>query len=47
MLRIDHVSKTYANGTQALADVDLICPDGEITAMLGGSGCGKSTLLRL
>ena len=47
MLRIDHVSKTYANGTKALENVDLLCPDGEITAMLGGSGCGKSTLLRL
>ena len=47
MLRIDHVTKIYANGTKALENLDLVCPDGEITAMLGGSGCGKSTLLRL
>jgi sulfonate transport system ATP-binding protein len=47
MLKLDRVSKVYANGTHALADVSLVCPAGALVAVLGGSGCGKSTLLRL
>lgn len=47
MLRLDNLSKTYANGTQALADVSLDLPGGAIVAVVGGSGCGKSTMLRL
>jgi sulfonate transport system ATP-binding protein len=47
MLTLERLSKTYANGTRALADVTLACPAGDIVAVLGGSGCGKSTLLRL
>jgi phosphate transport system ATP-binding protein len=31
---------------QALHSVDLVVPEGRITAMIGPSGCGKSTLLR-
>ncbi len=31
---------------QALYDVSLTIPDGEVTAVIGPSGCGKSTLLR-
>ncbi|HSW42506.1 MAG TPA: ABC transporter ATP-binding protein [Patescibacteria group bacterium] len=30
----------------AVADVDLLVPDGRVTAIMGPSGCGKSTLLR-
>ena len=44
---LERVGKTYANGTQAVADVNLAIPDGELLVLVGPSGCGKSTLLRL
>jgi phosphate transport system ATP-binding protein len=31
---------------QALFDINMKMPDGQITAIIGPSGCGKSTLLR-
>jgi sulfonate transport system ATP-binding protein len=47
MLAFEHLSKTYADGTRALSDINLFVRESEIVALIGGSGCGKTTLLRL
>ena len=46
MLKIEHLTKVYPNGTQALDDLSLEVPDGQFLAIVGLSGSGKSTLLR-
>ena len=49
MARVELVrlSKTFADGTRALVDLDLAVDDGEFLVLVGPSGCGKSTALRL
>ena len=44
-LEIQHLSKTYPNGVQALEEVTLSIPQG-IFGLLGPNGAGKSTLMR-
>ena len=44
-LKIANLSKTYANGVQALKNVSLTIPQG-MYGLLGPNGAGKSTLMR-
>jgi ABC-2 type transport system ATP-binding protein len=44
-LRIERLSKTYANGVKALDNVSLSFPAG-MYGLLGPNGAGKSTLMR-
>jgi ABC-2 type transport system ATP-binding protein len=44
-LTITNLSKTYANGIQALKNIDLEIPQG-MFGLLGPNGAGKSTLMR-
>lgn len=46
MLKIEHLTKVYPNGTVALKDVSFTVNDGEFLVIIGLSGSGKSTLLR-
>ena len=45
-LRCEQISASYGRG-DVLAAVDLVVPDGTLTAILGASGSGKTTLLRV
>ncbi|MGC1182430.1 ABC transporter ATP-binding protein [Legionella sp.] len=46
-LNIKQLSKTYANGVQALKDIDLTIKTGDFFALLGANGAGKSTTIGL
>jgi multiple sugar transport system ATP-binding protein len=46
-IRLEAVTKRFANGVEAVHDVSLEIPDGEFVVLVGPSGCGKTTLLRM
>ncbi|MFI4954756.1 MAG: cell division ATP-binding protein FtsE [Gammaproteobacteria bacterium] len=47
MIKFENVSKKYPSGHEALKNVNLAIPRGELVFLTGHSGAGKSTLLKL
>jgi NitT/TauT family transport system ATP-binding protein len=47
IVEVKGIGKTYDNGVEALRDVSIAFPQGQLTSLLGPSGCGKTTLLKI
>lgn len=47
IISIEHLSKTYSDGYEALKDINLEINKGEIIALLGPNGAGKTTLISI
>src|SRR6201992_2651106 len=46
-ISLEHVTKRYPDGTEAVKDLNLNIADGEFIVFVGPSGCGKSTTLNM
>src|SRR5215216_4698950 len=46
-IQLDHVTKRFPDGYEAVRDMNLEIKDGEFMILVGPSGCGKSTALRM
>ncbi len=46
-IALEHISKQYGDGFEAVKDLNLEVADGEFMILVGPSGCGKSTALRM
>jgi NitT/TauT family transport system ATP-binding protein len=47
VLTFSRVGKRFADGTEALAEINLNVAPGQFVSVVGPSGCGKSTMLRI
>ncbi len=47
MIRLEHVSKGFPGGSNAVVDLSLDIPDAMTCVLIGPSGCGKTTTLRM
>ena len=47
IVEVKGIGKTYDSGVEALRDVNLSFPKGQLSTLLGPSGCGKTTLLKI
>src|ERR1700722_6683309 len=46
-IALEHITKRYGDGFEAVKDMNLDVADGEFMILVGPSGCGKSTALRM
>jgi multiple sugar transport system ATP-binding protein len=46
-IQLEHVTKRFPDGYEAVRDMNLEIKDGEFMILVGPSGCGKSTALRM
>ena len=47
VITLHGIGKSFRNGVEALAGIELAVAKGDFLTLLGPSGCGKSTLLRI
>ncbi len=47
MITFEHISKKFADGTEALKDINLHIEKGELLTLIGPSGCGKTTTMKM
>jgi NitT/TauT family transport system ATP-binding protein len=47
IVEVKNIKKIYPGGVEALRDVSIQFPKGQLSTLLGPSGCGKTTLLKI
>ncbi|MBU3870185.1 ATP-binding cassette domain-containing protein, partial [Streptomyces sp. 4503] len=47
MIRFEHVTKRYPDGTTAVDDLSFEVAKGELVTLVGPSGCGKTTTMKM
>ncbi|MFI6288682.1 ABC transporter ATP-binding protein [Streptomyces sp. NPDC051018] len=47
MIRFEHVTKRYPDGTTAVDDLSFEVGEGELVTLVGPSGCGKTTTMKM
>jgi len=47
LIKLEHVGKTYTDGTEAVKDLTMEIKQGEFCVFLGPSGCGKTTSMKM
>ncbi|MFE3286449.1 ABC transporter ATP-binding protein, partial [Streptomyces sp. NPDC059233] len=47
MIRFEHVTKRYPDGTTAVEDLSFEVAEGELVTLVGPSGCGKTTTMKM